>query len=571
MNLKKLFFLLPLFFATIAIGMDKNPASLRYLAAAKVSENQRSRLPIELRAYAKNAYKIETTVKRAKEAAEIVAYRSQLKELCTVSADAHLCEEIYANNPHLYDYTNTTQMLKLCMQHSNKNIASWIFKRFPELKKDQIMEEVLKDTFRAHNLPMAKYILENNEYSHIYTTDTFKTSLNSKENVDLLLTYMLKELEKEAMQHDQNNLVKTNIVNGMHAALYVEEAHITEHIFSNYEIIRALCQELLFEKVSKHLSSIERWPISNYPDKDERCKFLAKFLYDSGKQSLNLILDRTLSLVLSAERFSSENVKFLLELGADPLKVNIQGQIPLQTVLSAPIEKFINMDGVYHYYIDKKLRETVQLLLSSHAREQVCHIDAEGNTALHYPSASIVIDLLTENGGNIERLSNLGKTPLLTFIANNTKAFTSCDNNNWGYLKICTNSFSQYLHSTSPATLKRTKPEIIKQLGLLSQKQFKINALKLLDENQPKWLNHTPKLIANATFLAAGNKRITMPENPCNKFYADVAAFVIKPEIKTYDHLYFKLKERQSKQQNNETKDNDLIERSPIDLMEDVD
>ena len=574
--MKKLLLFSPLFLATLATGMIKNPASLRYLAAIKVPEHKMGTLHRELKVYAQQVKKIEITVKKAKEAAEIATYRSQLKLLCAIpTGDPHLCEEIYSTTPHLYDLKTIHQMLKLCMLYSNTSIAPWIFERFPTLKQNGIMEEILLDTIKAHNVPMARYILDNNQYPHIYTQVVFQHILQNQETADLLLPYIGKELQRESTQNDQDKWVTNNLISAVHHILHFRESDtIINYIFLNYEHIKELCQEMLCEKVSNYLLEIEDHPSHNSHNED-RCTFAVKLLNHSSKQKIQHSLNRVLARVLSvsAEHIRSENVNFLLELGADRLNINSKGQIPLQILLSQPIEKFIRQDGYYIHHIDTTARETVELLLSSFPQQQVCHIDGQGNTALHYPSAGIVMDWLTENGGAIDKLNNQGKTPLLTFVANNTQAFTACDNDRWGwgYPTIFFNLFSQYLHSTPHATLMKNKAEILKQLHLLPHKLFKDAALKLLEEIQIKWLIHTPKQISNATFQAARNSIITMPKNQCNAFFSDITAFVIKPEIKKHDSLYFALEKRRSHPQSTQTNDNNPIEKSALDRMEDVD
>ena len=368
--MKKLLLFSPLFLATLATGMIKNPASLRYLAAIKVPEHKMGTHP-ELKVYAQQVKKIEITVKKAKEAAEIAAYRSQLKLLCAIpTGDPHLCEEIYSTTPHLYDLKTIHQMLKLCMLYSNTSIAPWIFERFPTLKQSGIMEEVLLATIKAHNLPKARYILDNNQYPYIYTQVILQHALENKESMDLLLPYIGKELQRESTQHDQDKWVTNNLIHALRQALQFREPDIIiNYIFLNYEHIKELCQEMLCEKVSNYLLEIEAWHSSNSHNED-RCKFAVKFLNHSSKQQIQHCLNRVLITRLSEQYVRSESVNFLLELGADRLNVNSKGQIPLQILLSKPIENFIRQDGVYQHYIDTRVRETATLLLSAQPQQQ---------------------------------------------------------------------------------------------------------------------------------------------------------------------------------------------------------
>ena len=117
----------------------------------------------------------------------------------------------------------------------------------------------------------------------------------------------------------------------------------------------------------------------------------------------------------------------------------------------------------------------------------------------------------------------------------------------------------------------KNKAEILKRLHLFSQGLFKDAVLKSLEEIQTNWLVHTPKQISNATFQATRNNKIIMPKNSCNAFFSDTAAFVITPEIKKHNSLYFELEKRRSHPQNTQTNDSNSTEKSAMDRMENVD
>lgn len=564
-TMKKLLLFLPLFFAAIAIGMDKqNPPRLQYLAAAKVPKNQIGKLRSELQSYTYNIQNIAEYVKREKERAEFFAYKKQLEQLCTRAENFELFKEIYASNPFLIQESLTAaHLLNICIIHNNTTTASWLFERFPELKKDSLMATHLSNLIKINNWPMARYIIANNEYYPLYTSETVTHALENKEGVNLLMPYIIKEIQREATYSHQNRPNTSATAYAIYNSIYAEKFSILEHIFLNYPEITNACQKMFCEMFANFLSDIQ---YEYHPRNIDKCKFIAKFLNEPGKREVQQLLDRKLIKLLEAEYCYLNSVKAVLELGANRLVVNNTGKIPLQILLSASIVKSIKMDDTYHYYLAVHLRKTAEALLSAQAREQVCIIDDEGNTALHYPSAGIVIDLLEENGGDMKRVNNNGQTPLSAFFVHNFQAFLRCNHSHFGYDIIFTKLFINYL-SMPISPLSESRPEVLKHLSHLEEDNyFKKNVLQVLQKRLPQWHQHTPTSISNAIFVASSNKKITAPENSYEKFFSLISSKLTNPKIPTYNSLYHELQRRASI-----AHDQSIPEKIIVDRMEDVD
>lgn len=547
--------------------MSKNPSTLRYLTAAKVPKSQLDKLSVELKDYAKNIQEIENSVNHAKRVAVISTYRSQLEALCKSAPDSRLFEEIYSSNLLLVgDLKIAGQMLTLCIQNGNTSIANFLFQQFPDLKKDEVMARIFTDTIKNNSLRMAQFISENNEFPALYAAGAFWYALENKETVNFLMPQVIRELEQESFLPDRwDKLNRRTIITNLRDAFYSDKLQILEYIFLNYGYIREISQEMLFDTAAYCLKDIEEYTASN-----NRCKFLTQFFNDSTRQKFAHKLNRKLSHIMSQEYPRSQEVTFLLELGADRLSMNDTGQIPLQVLLSDPIEKFIHMDGTYRHYLNDSIRKIVQILLSEESEAQTRCIDAEGNTVLHYPSAGIVIDLLEENGGNITRLNSREQTPLSAFLDHNREAFSKCNNDYWRYATIFIDAFKQYLYSTPITLLNRNKGEILNRLSILSEdNDFKKKSIKLIGEYAPHWFTHMPKQITNASFVATASKNMALLENPYNKYFSYISTFLSNPVLNIHGPLIYTLKYRKEESQKQPITNFkiDCI----VDRMEDVD
>lgn len=563
-SMKKILFFLPLFFVSIATAMSESPASLRYLAAAKIPKNQIGMLPIDLQESTQNIQKIERPVAQAKKAAEYSAYLIQLKELCRTAKDSKLFEEIVLAKPSLLNQTATVEdIFKLCIHHSNIPIADYLFRLFPHLKKDKVMAIVLADSLKNKNIPMARYILATTQRSPVFTHAAITHALESEKTVNFLMPYIIKELQQEANSLPQFRPNTAGIVGGIHYAISSEKFPILRRIFLNSPTITNACQEIFYEVFAGYLSNIR---CDECPRNIDTCKFVAKFLNQIGKQQIQLLLDRKLINFVESPRCNPDSVRALLELGANRLAVNNKGQIPFQILLSAPIEGSIYIDGYYHHQLDERVRNIAQVFLATQQTEQVRFIDQEGNTALHYPSAGIVIDLLEEHGGDMNALNGNGETPLSAFFTNNAVDLSKCNFEHRGYNTIFTQFFIKYL--TMPiCQLEKDKAHIYNQANSLAiGNYFTADVYRLLGDRSPRWHIQTFEPLTNATFVASAHKKITSVENPYNKFFSRISTILTNPKIPTYNSLHYDLKERESN-----AFGTSAVEKTIMDRMEDVD
>lgn len=430
-TMQKLLLFLPLFFVSIAFGMDKkSPPSLRYLAAQATRDYLYSdKVPHSLKHYAHDIRYYQNRKKELLEEKEREIDQNQLESMVgpythTAMIEVHLNDAL-ARNPAIFNSKFKQKLLALSLSNGKTDAARWILHAFSEMKKDQELYAYFKKSIVDGNIPTYTWC------------------------IDVICPHYLEQKTQE--------ILDTLIIGN--------EPKITADFLTRLKAQKNTLEKQILqtiEETTKKLQHEVRWnyrrsyyevPFFITEIKKLKNNFLVMRPFVTDKESLRNLLTANLHslareyISLDGE-FATLYLDFLLQMGADRLapmdtnhwNPNQRGKIPLQTILDYPIRSFREEngdDGYGSYKLCEKRIKTIEsgvlLLLAQDAGQQIHWTDPQGNTPLHERASVFVLDTLIEHGGQIHTPNKQEETPLESFIKNNDADYFCRDH----YSDIC--------------------------------------------------------------------------------------------------------------------------------------
>lgn len=553
----------------VPVKIRQSPPSLKYLAALHVrQDNQREQLPRNLFGY---LIEVQSSAHYKKYLLREAAFKIDQQLLLNQMSPSYemittRLEDSYAQSPHLFTQKFVTELLDQSMKAGTLSAVEWLLKNFPELKTDKTLDKYLSWALSqqeagttskriynfcmehlsisylnqksadllalsvSHNRPeFTQHIMLMCPHADPSRAFCIAASNTREECLQLLLPATIQKLKVEAEDKSTpQKPIADNIITMTQRLLDrdLEKTQKTLQLLLNCQPIKEVCQKLLYENIDSIVSRAQHFCL-HFQDQ-ARCRFLIPFLDEHYKEKYNKVLNHQFSLLMKRSMdqstyrgYDSEKGEFFLELGADRLAQNEKGQIPLQVLLSARINQFIYIDGIGHYYLDDEhLKNTLLLLLAKQSQEQLTFVDGHGDTALHYPGAGMVMDILADHGGDVDKFNNREETPLISFFTHNISNLNK-KHSFWpterSYHKIYTGFLIEYLHLTRNTSLLADKRIILRQLESLYTDEFKKELIKRVKECQPHWMYHSAQPVSDAT-IAKTNKKFPMVENQFNVF-----------------------------------------------------
>lgn len=578
-TMKKTFLFLPLFFVSLAIGMDhvttknvvykKSPYSLQYLAAIKIPENQIPSLKTKFNPEAINKFDqwIQSEKKRKEKNKEASTnhYNQELTEICKKEKTCFTLKELYAIRPQLID-TRKKELFELCLEHGNWINGGWLLETFPDLADTNLFENLKKcvikncpELFKMLLKTNPEIIFQKNEKGQTYLSEILEHGrLWHSTPVSRWLLLDKTKNSPEALAwgiaHRDIIMVKN------HMCLALSELHKKTAHSNDAYIIKELFKDLVLSGDSNSPESLTliKLLLTNQDFKHFCVQELKKVIFlDTWRfipnQAYALVLHHSQPLDTQIMNHLSNalanilgNIKdYYNEKDYEAIKILINyGAKPFKEVTVSTSDYH---GGFYHHQEPamKVAMGTASRQNSSHGRKIIDFILSRfpqkqwPTNPIHFAGAHHFIDLFVKHGFDINALDADGYSPLFSFIR---KICSYYEINNFyksletveQFLKLGADPnipikkeewLSKY--TVTPLAYVLQEGENTHTTELANLLKF-YGAVKKLPAKPRRWQTYQVKAQESATFKTIVNKQIKTSLNVGNPFSYIAAAQAFK-------------------------------------------